>query len=225
MTENETAIMNYLLENTDPDSYLVATTNAKVAAPYILETGRAVLTFGGFSGSDQVVDANAVAEMVANGELRYILYNDTINQSHRDIANWVTESCITGERAGCIQSTGECITKSESTANRGSVHNPIIRCSMTADIKQTKNFGSLKDFRSFQTLIQIGKFMTVGVLNTAIDAGAYFISDALAGIGCVARAGKSARLHGRDGEQLFLEPRVDLWRPWQYLARGRALSR
>ena len=94
MTENETAIMNYLLEKTDPDSYLLATVNARSAAPYILETGRAVLTFGGFSGGDQVVDADDVAAMVANGELRYILYSDTMNQSHRDIANWVTESCI-----------------------------------------------------------------------------------------------------------------------------------
>jgi len=45
---------------------------------------------------------------------------------------------------------------------------------MTAEIKQAKNFGSLQDFRSFQTLTQIAKFMTVGALNTAIDAGAYF---------------------------------------------------
>ena len=94
MTENETAIMDYLLENTDADSYLLATVNARSAAPYILETGRAVLTFGGFSGGDQVVDANDVAEMVVDGELRYILYTDTMNQSHRDIASWVTEFCV-----------------------------------------------------------------------------------------------------------------------------------
>ena len=45
---------------------------------------------------------------------------------------------------------------------------------MTAETKQAKNFRSLQDFRSFQTLVQIAKFMTVGVLNTAIDAAAYF---------------------------------------------------
>ncbi len=94
MTENEEAIMEFLLANTDPDSYLLATVNARSAAPYILETGRPVLTFGGFSGGDQVVDAADVAEMVANGELRYILYSGNMNQSHRDIADWVTESCV-----------------------------------------------------------------------------------------------------------------------------------
>ena len=93
MTGNEEAMMNFLLENTNPDSYLLATVNARSAAPYILETGRPVLTFGGFSDSDQVIDAAGVAEMVANGELRYILYSDTMTNSHRDIAVWVTESC------------------------------------------------------------------------------------------------------------------------------------
>ena len=45
---------------------------------------------------------------------------------------------------------------------------------MTAEARDVKNFGSLEGFRSFKTLTQIAKFMTVGVLNTAIDAGAYF---------------------------------------------------
>ncbi len=54
---------------------------------------------------------------------------------------------------------------------------------MTAEIKQAKNFGSLQDFRSFQTVIQIAKFMTVGVLNTAIDAAAYFVITRWLGLG------------------------------------------
>ncbi len=94
MSSHEEAIMDYLLANTDPNSYLLATVNARSAAPYILETGRPVLAFGGFSGSDQVIDAVGVVEMVSNGELRYILYSDKITNSHRDIAAWVTESCV-----------------------------------------------------------------------------------------------------------------------------------
>ena len=45
---------------------------------------------------------------------------------------------------------------------------------MTAEARDVKNFGSFQDFRSFKTLTQIAKFMTIGVLNTAIDAAAYF---------------------------------------------------
>lgn len=56
---------------------------------------------------------------------------------------------------------------------------------MTAETKQAKNFGSLQDFRSFQTLVQIAKFMTVGVLNTAIDAAAYFVLTRWLGFGAL----------------------------------------
>ena len=91
---NEKAMIEFLLANTDPNTYLLATVNARSAAPFILETGRPVLTFGGFGGSDQVIDAAGVAEMVANGELRYILYTDNINNAHRDISNWIHESCV-----------------------------------------------------------------------------------------------------------------------------------
>lgn len=45
---------------------------------------------------------------------------------------------------------------------------------MTAGINQAKDFGSLRDFRIPETVTQIAKFMTVGVLNTVIDAATYF---------------------------------------------------
>ncbi len=118
MTENEEAIMEFLLANTDPDSYLLATVNARSAAPYILETGRPVLTFGGFSGGDQVVDAADVAEMVANGELRYILYSGNMNQSHRDIADWVTESCVPVSVPG-VENQQQNPTQGQNTQNVG----------------------------------------------------------------------------------------------------------
>ncbi len=106
MSDNERVIMEFLLENTEPDSYLLATVSARGAAPYILETGRSVLTLGGFSGSDQIVDVAGLAEMVANGELRYILYSEQINNTHRDIAAWVTETCIPTSVAGTVSQRG-----------------------------------------------------------------------------------------------------------------------
>ena len=44
---------------------------------------------------------------------------------------------------------------------------------MTTEIKNIKSLGHFQDAKSFKTLSQIAKFMTVGVLNTAIDAGIY----------------------------------------------------
>ncbi|MEA2008707.1 MAG: hypothetical protein U9O54_06265, partial [Chloroflexota bacterium] len=87
---NGEAILDYLLANTEPDSYLLATLNARGAAPYILETGRPVLTFGGFTGKDDVVSVDDLIEMIANGELRYIL---GVPQQKPEIAQWMRQTC------------------------------------------------------------------------------------------------------------------------------------
>jgi 4-amino-4-deoxy-L-arabinose transferase-like glycosyltransferase len=94
LSPKEKSLLAFLLANTEPESYLLATLNARRAAPFILETGRPVLTFGGFKGSDPIIDAAGVAEMIANGELRYILFDPSLPRSHPDIAAFITESCL-----------------------------------------------------------------------------------------------------------------------------------
>jgi 4-amino-4-deoxy-L-arabinose transferase-like glycosyltransferase len=97
-------ILDHLLANTDPDSYLVATVNAREASPYILETLRPVLTFGGFSGSDNVVDVAQLAQMVADGELRFVLADDGLARQKREIGAWLTDNCTTVVIPGATQS-------------------------------------------------------------------------------------------------------------------------
>ena len=89
------AILDYLLANTDTDSYLVATVSARDASPYILTTLRPVLTFGGFSGSDNVVDVDQLAQMVADDELRFVLADDGFARQNREIGAWLTDNCTT----------------------------------------------------------------------------------------------------------------------------------
>ncbi len=91
-------LLNYLLENTDPDGYLLATVTANQAAPFILATGRPVLTFGGFGGMDQIVDAAGLAEMVAAGELRFVL-NAGLEQ-RPEILNWLKQNCVPADIPG-----------------------------------------------------------------------------------------------------------------------------
>lgn len=90
LSSNGEAILAYVSANVDPDDYLLATLNARGAAPYILETGRKVLTFGGFGGRDDVVSVEDLEQMVASGELRYIL---GMPHQKQDIAQWVAENC------------------------------------------------------------------------------------------------------------------------------------
>jgi 4-amino-4-deoxy-L-arabinose transferase-like glycosyltransferase len=85
-------LLNYLLENTDPEGYLLATVTANQAAPFILATGRPVLTFGGFGGMDQIVETEGLAEMVAAGELRFVL-NAGLEQ-RPEILAWLKQNCV-----------------------------------------------------------------------------------------------------------------------------------
>ena len=98
------AIVDYLLDNTDPDSYLLATVSARDASPYILATLRPVLTFGGFTGGDNVVDVDQLAQMVADGELRFVLADDGFARQKREIGAWLADNCTTVTIPGATQS-------------------------------------------------------------------------------------------------------------------------
>jgi len=93
LTAEQERTLVYLLDHTEPDSYLVATLNAREAAPYILETGRPVLTLGGFSGSDNVVDVDRLAALVVKGELRFVLGGEQLARQKPQIVQWLNNSC------------------------------------------------------------------------------------------------------------------------------------
>jgi len=85
-------LLAYLEANTQGMKYLIAVPSSQQGAQYVIETGRGVLYMGGFSGGDEVVTVDDLKELVANGDLRYILYGgDRGNQ--QDIANWLNNSC------------------------------------------------------------------------------------------------------------------------------------
>lgn len=84
-------LVAYLQANTQDVEYLVAVPSAQTGAPLVLATGRPVLYMGGFSGQDQVVTAEDLQRMVAEGRLRYVLSGGMGGQS--DIAAWLQASC------------------------------------------------------------------------------------------------------------------------------------
>jgi 4-amino-4-deoxy-L-arabinose transferase-like glycosyltransferase len=102
LSGSQQALVNYLLANTDPKTYLVGLYNADEATSYILATGRPVLPFGGFSGNDNVVNVNQLAQMVYNGDLRYVLDNLQLARSKPQIANWVTSNCMSVSAPGAV---------------------------------------------------------------------------------------------------------------------------
>jgi 4-amino-4-deoxy-L-arabinose transferase-like glycosyltransferase len=84
-------LITYLEANTQDMKYLVAVPSAQIGARLVLATGRPVLYMGGFTGQDDVVNAEHLAELVADGELRYVLYGNAPGKP--EIANWLQTSC------------------------------------------------------------------------------------------------------------------------------------
>jgi 4-amino-4-deoxy-L-arabinose transferase-like glycosyltransferase len=85
-------LIDYLLSNTKEGTYLLATLSSRDASSFILATSRPVLTFGGFTGSDSVINAEELAKMVSSGKLRYVLDNGEL-ESKSKIYTWVKENC------------------------------------------------------------------------------------------------------------------------------------
>jgi 4-amino-4-deoxy-L-arabinose transferase-like glycosyltransferase len=85
-------MLAYLQSNTADVEYLLAVPSSQNGATLVLQTGRPVLYMGGFGGQDEVVTADDLSAMVANGELRYVLYGGN-RGGNDDIASWLQSSC------------------------------------------------------------------------------------------------------------------------------------
>ena len=93
LTGSEKIVLDYLLANTAPGDYLLATMSSHQASPYILATGRPVLTLGGFNGSDDVINLEQLTTMINTGKLRFILGDQQLFRQKAEIGNWVTQNC------------------------------------------------------------------------------------------------------------------------------------
>ena len=68
-----TSLIRYLEANQGSARYLVAANGSMTTAPIIIQTGKAVVTIGGFNGADPAPTVSQLAKMVAAGELKYVL--------------------------------------------------------------------------------------------------------------------------------------------------------
>ena len=87
------SLVEFLQANTQNMQYLVAVQSANQGSPLVLATGRPVLYMGGFSGSDPVIDAQGLAQLVAEGRLRYVLGGRGGRGGNASVSNWVASNC------------------------------------------------------------------------------------------------------------------------------------
>ncbi|MCP4422389.1 MAG: dolichyl-phosphate-mannose--protein mannosyltransferase [Chloroflexi bacterium] len=93
-------LLSYLEANTQDVEYLMAVGSSMQGAEYVIASGRPVLYMGGFSGGDPVVDADDISQMVADGELRYILLGGNNRGGQQEIVSWVQGSCVVVDGVG-----------------------------------------------------------------------------------------------------------------------------
>jgi 4-amino-4-deoxy-L-arabinose transferase-like glycosyltransferase len=88
-------LVDFLQANTQDMIFMMAVPSSMQGADYVLATGRPVLYLGGFMGQDEVVTPDDLAQLVQQGELRYI-YWDTRKGAfggNAEISTWVETNC------------------------------------------------------------------------------------------------------------------------------------
>ncbi len=93
------ATIDHLVANQGEATWLVAVSDASTAAQLELDTQRAVMSTGGFSGSDDALTLDRLQTLVASGELRFIVPGASRGgpsaggASTTDVSAWVTSAC------------------------------------------------------------------------------------------------------------------------------------
>ena len=67
-----TALVRYLEQHQGSATYLVAVNGSQAAAPFILESGKAVIAMGGFGGTDPAPTLREFEHLVATGQVHYV---------------------------------------------------------------------------------------------------------------------------------------------------------
>ncbi|TMR92081.1 glycosyltransferase family 39 protein, partial [Nonomuraea basaltis] len=67
------SMAKYLVANQGTATWLVAVSSAQQASSLILSTRKPVLAMGGFTGSDPAMTVDRLKELVASGQLRYVM--------------------------------------------------------------------------------------------------------------------------------------------------------
>ncbi len=87
------ALLNYVTKNNTGETFLFGTTNANSASSYIIETGKAVMAMGGFSGEDPALTVEKLQKMVENNEIKFFYISDNgSGRGSSDVLTWIKEN-------------------------------------------------------------------------------------------------------------------------------------
>ncbi|MFT4307658.1 MAG: glycosyltransferase family 39 protein [Microbacterium sp.] len=107
---SDASLIDWLEQNQGDASYLAAAFGAQTAAQLIIDSGgQSVLPIGGFNGADPVPTLDAFEQLVADGELRYVIVGGLSTGggisgtgstgTSADIRSWVLQNCTVASGA------------------------------------------------------------------------------------------------------------------------------
>jgi 4-amino-4-deoxy-L-arabinose transferase-like glycosyltransferase len=95
------AMLSYLEQNQGSATWLVAVANSNTAASLELQSGRAVISMFGFTGSDSAMTVAKLQQLVASGQLKYVMTGGGFgggglgggNSASSQVTTWVQQNC------------------------------------------------------------------------------------------------------------------------------------
>ncbi|MEI6044081.1 MAG: glycosyltransferase family 39 protein [Chloroflexota bacterium] len=115
-------LIQYLETNQADYKYLVAVSDSQTAAPIIIQTGKPVMSLGGFLGSDKIVTTTAqVEELIANHTVHYFMLGGGMGggggqQSSSVVTQYVQQNCTVVDSSLYSSSTSNSASGSQATS-------------------------------------------------------------------------------------------------------------
>ena len=86
------ALVGYLLAHKGKAQFLLATMNTEAAAPFILDTGQAVMALGGYEGNSSLLTSDDLIQLIDSGTVRFFLLSPSIYDDPI-VIDWVSTHC------------------------------------------------------------------------------------------------------------------------------------
>jgi len=92
-------LVNFLLSHTTNETWILAVPSSQTGANLIIETGKPVMSIGGFSGSDRILSVTSLSTLIREGKVRYFLTGGSggmgggMSSGNSEIFSWVSDHC------------------------------------------------------------------------------------------------------------------------------------
>ena len=109
----DTQTLQWLIANRGSAQFIVAVSSSMSASSAIIQTGEPIMATGGFSGSDPILDATSLAQLVKGGTVRFFLTGGGMGGERGggfSVDGWVTQHCaaVPASETGSTQTIYDC---------------------------------------------------------------------------------------------------------------------